>query len=59
MAVRSFLAPGISIGAGALQRLLVVLAVIALAADVRASAGGRSSFSGDPTANGGATCTVE
>ena len=58
MAVRSFHAPGNSICAGALQCILVFLAVIALAADVRASAGGRSSFSGDPTANGGATCTV-
>lgn len=38
-------------------RLFLLLAAV-LAAQVQASAGGRSGFSGDPSANGGATCSV-
>ncbi len=39
-------------------RILLLIAAMAVIADVQASAGGRSSFSGSPTTNGGATCSV-
>ncbi|CAA0079364.1 Quinoprotein glucose dehydrogenase B [Halioglobus japonicus] len=39
-------------------RTLLALSVLAGASYVQASAGGRSGFSGDPSTNGGATCSV-
>ncbi|MCB1689608.1 MAG: PQQ-dependent sugar dehydrogenase [Halioglobus sp.] len=39
-------------------RTLLSFTLLVVAADALASAGGRSGFSGDPSANGGATCSV-
>ncbi len=45
-------------GSLAMTRILLIFSILLGAASVQASAGGRSGFSGNPTTNGGAPCSV-
>ena len=58
MISRSLAPPSTFFRIGNPLHIVLSLAVLLFGADVQASAGGRSSFSGSPSTNGGATCSV-